>query len=364
LERNDKVIITKTISMQWTGNNRKTYEDKGYCFTKYKEYFEIKVEDLTPGNTKKIQVMCDCVDCKSKDVKNIVYSDYYNSIVNYGRYYCRKCATNERISNGVKTKLKNSISFKQWCINNNRQDILDRWDYELNNFKPDDICFSTHKKAYFKCPRGLHKSELKFINSFANGQEGSIKCKACNSFAQHLIDLYGENTLNEYWSIINITSPWNINKSSRTYVYIKCINKEENHDDYKIACSKFYTGIRCPLCNKSKGEKECKRVFDLRNVYYIPQKEFDDLLGLGGGKLSYDFYLPKYNLLVEYQGQFHDGSSGEYSKKNLKTQKEHDKRKKEYAEDNNINFLEIWYWDFDNIEEILDEYFNNHLQNK
>jgi hypothetical protein len=45
-------------------------------------------------------------------------------------------------------------------------------------------------------------------------------------------------------------------------------------------------------------------------------------------------------------------------KQNLKRQQEHDKRKKEYAQQNNINLLEIWYWDFDNIEQIL----NNELK--
>ena len=34
-------------------------------------------------------------------------------------------------------------------------------------------------------------------------------------------------------------------------------------------------------------------------------------------------------------------------------QQEHDKRKREYAYKNNYNFLEIPYWDFDNIEDIL-----------
>ena len=34
-------------------------------------------------------------------------------------------------------------------------------------------------------------------------------------------------------------------------------------------------------------------------------------------------------------------------------QKEHDKRKRNYAKDNNIKLLEIWYWDFNNIENIL-----------
>jgi len=77
------------------------------------------------------------------------------------------------------------------------------------------------------------------------------------------------------------------------------------------------------------------------------------LIGVGGGNLSYDFYLPNYNLLIEYQGEFHDGTAIQQSKEKFKKQLEHDKRKREYADNHNINLLEIWYWDFDNIEKIL-----------
>lgn len=41
--------------------------------------------------------------------------------------------------------------------------------------------------------------------------------------------------------------------------------------------------------------------------------------------------------------------------KDSKKQQEHDRRKREYAKSHNIELLEIWYWDFDNIEEILDK---------
>jgi len=93
--------------------------------------------------------------------------------------------------------------------------------------------------------------------------------------------------------------------------------------------------------------------------YFIPQKTFPNLLGLGGGLLSYDFYLPKYNLLIEYQGNYHDGTANNQTEEEFIIQKEHDRRKKEYAEQNEYNFLEIWYKDFDNIETILNEYLNN-----
>lgn len=30
--------------------------------------------------------------------------------------------------------------FKEWCVKNNRTDLLDRWDYEKNNRNIDDVC--------------------------------------------------------------------------------------------------------------------------------------------------------------------------------------------------------------------------------
>lgn len=34
-------------------------------------------------------------------------------------------------------------------------------------------------------------------------------------------------------------------------------------------------------------------------------------------------------------------------------QQEHDKRKRDYAQNHDIKLMEIWYYDFDNIENIL-----------
>ena len=87
------------------------------------------------------------------------------------------------------------------------------------------------------------------------------------------------------------------------------------------------------------------------------QKSYDDLIGTGGGFLSYDFYIPNSNTLIEYQGEFHDGTAPYQTKAQLEYQKEHDRRKREYAKNNNITLLEIWYKDFDNIEQILEENF-------
>ena len=46
----------------------------------------------------------------------------------------------------------------------------------------------------------------------------------------------------------------------------------------------------------------------------------------------------------------------EQTEEEFNIQKEHDKRKREYARNNGINLLEIWYWDMKNIENIIKNY--------
>ncbi len=99
---------------------------------------------------------------------------------------------------------------------------------------------------------------------------------------------------------------------------------------------------------------------NFNKIISIPQKTFERLIGLGGGLLSYDFYLPNYNMLIEYQGEQHEHYVKGFhsSKKIFEKQQEHDRRKRVYAKNNTINLLEIWYWDFDNIYNILDMVLN------
>jgi len=381
------------------------------------------------------------------------WKTYNNIILKNGKYYCKQCILKETIEKGLLTKLKNGKSFEQWCIENNKHDVLKRWDYELNNKSPNEISYTTirkyylkcpkgiheselkniknftnghigsfncikcnsfeqwcidnnrqdvldrwdyklndckpdeidhgssKRKYYFKCPRELHKSELKNISNFTEGYEGSIKCNQCNSFAQWGIDNIGKDFLDKYWDYEKNNElgidPWLIDKgSNNNKVWIIC-QEDKTHNSYFSLCISFtYKNSRCPECNKSKGEKRIDNFLVSNNWikilqkdfeqlinedkydknYFIPQKEFVGLLGLKGGLLSYDFYIPKYNLLIEYQGIQHEkyipGFHESYD--DFLKQVEHDRRKREYAKINNIKLLEIWYYNFDKIQEILE----------
>lgn len=132
----------------------------------------------------------------------------------------------------------------------------------------------------------------------------------------------------------------------------KCL---ECGKEFESIWNNILRGSGCAKCNQSKGEKKISEILYKENIEFKSQKEFKGLIGLGGGLLSYDFYLPKDNLLIEFQGiqhkkyikYFHNDVA------NFKKQIEHDKMKRKFAKDNNINLLEIWYDEFDCIEDII-----------
>ena len=145
-------------------------------------------------------------------------------------------------------------------------------------------------------------------------------------------------------------------KNASSRVDVECIIC--GHQWSPVAKS-LLQGCGCPRCLLSHGEKAIRKYFDKNDIRYSPQKTFDGLVGLGNGLLSYDFYLLDYNLLIEYQGQYHDGTAPMQTEMEFLKQQEHDKRKREYATLHNIPLLEIWYWDFDNIETILNHTLHN-----
>lgn len=62
-------------------------------------------------------------------------------------------------------------------------------------------------------------------------------------------------------------------------------------------------GGGCPRCSVSKGEKAIASWLDEKGILYEPQKKFDNCKNVLS--LPFDFYLPDYNILIEYNGKQH-----------------------------------------------------------
>lgn len=123
----------------------------------------------------------------------------------------------------------------------------------------------------------------------------------------------------------------------------------------------IYRKQGCPDCISSNGENIIKTILDKKNIIYIREKRFVNCRNKQ--PLPFDFYLPENNICIEYQGRQHYQpeyfGKGEISKKELNDifnlQKNKDMIKKDYCENNNINLIEIPYWEYKNIDKILNE---------
>lgn len=113
-----------------------------------------------------------------------------------------------------------------------------------------------------------------------------------------------------------------------------------------------YSG--CPCCYQSKGESAINKFLKDSGIFYRRQEKFEDLVNNNNKHLSYDFYLPNENLLIEYQGKQHETPVAHFGgEETFRIQTFHDEMKKAYAKNRGIELMEIWYYDFKNIRKIL-----------
>lgn len=108
--------------------------------------------------------------------------------------------------------------------------------------------------------------------------------------------------------------------------------------------------LRCAV--NSKGEITIKKFLDSRRIEYQSQKRFDGCVLKR--RLAFDFYLPKYNLCIEYDGvQHYELVEAFGGQEGFDRCKASDEAKDIFCNDNNIELLRIPYFEFDNIESII-----------
>ena len=106
---------------------------------------------------------------------------------------------------------------------------------------------------------------------------------------------------------------------------------------------------------RSWGETFITQFLVQHDIKFFKEYSFDNCLSENNKKLRFDFYLPEYNLLIEYQGKHHyePVNKGYRAKKVTSITKIRDKIKADFAYNNKIALFEIPYWEKKNIEDIL-----------
>ena len=211
---------------------------------------------------------------------------------------------------------------------------------------------NTHTKVEFICPE-KHRHSI-VVHKFIGGE----RCGECRnkriSLTQrtpykqikNMFESEGDEILSNESEYIN----------TQKHLKIKC---PQGHI-YNCTPNNFQKGYRCNLCAKKyKGEEKVKEFLENNNINYEMQKTFKDCKDKQ--VLKFDFYLPQLNICIEYDGLAHfeptdfAGKGEEWAKEQFKGQKLRDEIKNKYCKQNNINLLRIPYWEFDNIENILNK---------
>lgn len=255
--------------------------------------------------------------------------------------------------------IKNPIIFKEWHPTKN------------GFLSPYDVTASSDKHVWWICSKNP-KHEWKARIADRNKFSGCPFCASAKPYEDNNLLIHNPELCEEWNYEKNKKRPEEYLPNSMEIVWWKC-KKCSNLWESTINNRNYGNG--CPKCKISKGEKKIDycllnnkyikiiqneynkldNINKTNNKYYITWKKFRGLLGVNNGLLSYDFFLPQFNLLIEYQGEQHKRfiKGIHKTKEKFLIQLEHDRRKREYAEQNNINLLEIWYYDFNNIEQIL-----------
>lgn len=142
-------------------------------------------------------------------------------------------------------KINKSIT--EWCGQNGRNDILERWDYELNDTLPENTEMCSKSKKWLKCPKGNHDSELYDFDYLYRNPKYKAGCRACNSFAQYMIDKHNEGYLSKIWSKKNIKSPWDYTHGSNQLAWFNCVDNSDHV--YQQVIFNRAKDCLCPYCN-------------------------------------------------------------------------------------------------------------------
>lgn len=205
----------------------------------------------------------------------------------------------------------------------------------------DDYLNTTHKYKvkHLKCGYVWEVS----LASLIKGHQ----CPRCSHNLQVTFDMFIHRLNKISGNLYSYISGYEgLNKSK---VLVKCNKCGRN---FKMIPSNLLAGHGCPICTRSRGEDRVALVLDKNNIDYETQKAFPGLRYKQ--PLFFDFYIPKYNLCIEYDGKQHTHPVKLFDKTDpFEVRQRRDHIKNVYCKEHSINLLRIPYNHTKDIEDII-----------
>mgnify|MGYP000906751713 CR=1 FL=1 len=280
----------------------------------------LDIYQVTKGSNKKANWICK--DCNSHWLAMI--NDRTN---NNGCPYCRGLRVNDTNSlQSLNPKLA-----KEWHPTKN---------VELT---PNEVTTGSNRKAWW-----LGKCGHEWNSSIKNRVIGQ-SCPYCSN-KKLLIGFNDMWTTNPQLAsqLADPEDGYKYMQSSSKKVDWKC-NSCKSKISQKLISTINKQGLSCSKCcdGKSLPEKVMFNLLKYLDIYFIPEKIF-----YWSDKKRYDFYLPKYDIIIEMHGAQHYKKQG-YKNSSLDKIQKNDKLKEDMAKLNNIKefiVIDCSILNFDNIK--------------
>lgn len=289
-----------------------------------KEQFQEKINSLFPDE--KITILKYETASKPITFKCEKCQTEYKIFAGKGLYRKKHCCNNCFYSLGEGEKTK---EYKKIALDIIKQKkTLQFLDFGYN----EKLLKPTIKVECLKCKQNFEKQLVFFVKQNSD-------CPYCEA-KQHLNTAAYKNMIPQDYTLLEEY------QGTDTKVLFR---HEECGFIWKTAPHNIRSGCGCPKCAKrrSRGKKKIIDFLTQQKIPFEAEKKF-----IWSGLKRYDFYLPSYNLVIEYNGIQHYQEINFFGK-SLAENQLNDKQKKEMALQNNLDFFEISYQDFDKIEEIL-----------
>lgn len=311
---------------------------KLFC-KKHKEEIEITPVELLRERTKpsKLCKKCNIIEelkHTGKEIVDIFFEKPTKILVHCpdcdSNYICRKRSLSKN------TRCPECFKWtKEKLISKGRQKYGDLYDYSEAEVTKWD------KKVKIKCNRCKNF----FWQTPSNHMAGKGGCQFCNGGRKYTTEEIAKKIGNKF-----DTSKM---KYSGIFEHITLICKKCGKEFSPIANNIINNNYNCSNCSSSRGENTIYDWLKNKSIEFEKTKKFPSLKDKG--LLSYDFYISKLNLLIEYNGEQHYENVFKKPLHEWHRQLHHDWLKRKYAKKNGITLLVIPYWDFKNIDAILKE---------
>ena len=230
--------------------------------------------------------------------------------------------------------------------------LTKEWHPTKNELTSHEVAQSSGKKAWWVCKRGHEWEAIVHSRTSGNG------CPYCSN--KKVLKGYNDIATTHPQFIkyfVNIKDAYTHTYCSGKKVGLKC--PECGHIKAMAVSNLTRKGFSCSLCSNgiSYPEKLMASILTKLNIEFTKQMSFDN------GKHKYDFYLPKYNVILETHGIQHYEQSPRG--RSLEEEQKNDEYKRELAISNGIlneNYHEIdcrystLEWCRPNIEKALNKY--------